>query len=89
MTGQTDGRLSESGFPIKPTYTADDLPKNLAEAVTALRGDDSFRAGFGPAFVDYYAHIKAAELERFQKEAGDQQADSVTSWEQREYLDLF
>jgi glutamine synthetase len=65
------------------------LPKNLAEAVTALRGDESFRAGFGPAFVDYYAHIKAAELERFQKEAGDQQSDSVTSWEQKEYLDLF
>jgi glutamine synthetase len=63
------------------------LPKSLGEAVTALRGDDAFRAGFGPAFVDYYAHIKEAELARFEKEQGDQ-AD-VTPWEQREYLDLF
>jgi glutamine synthetase len=65
------------------------LPKNLNEAVTALRGDEVFRAGFGPTFVDYYTHIKAAELERFRKEAGDHQADAVTSWEQNEYLDLF
>jgi glutamine synthetase len=63
------------------------LPKNLGEALTALRADESLRAGFGGAFIDYYTHIKAAELERFAKEAGDQ-AD-VTPWEQKEYLDLF
>jgi len=64
------------------------LPKNLAEAVTALRADEVFRAGLGPGFVDYYTHIKAAELERFQKEAAEDQVD-VTAWEQKEYLDLF
>jgi len=63
------------------------LPKNLGEALTALRTDEIFRAGFGAAFIDYYTHIKAAELERFQKETGDQAA--VTPWEQKEYLDLF
>jgi glutamine synthetase len=63
------------------------LPKNLTEALTALRGDEVFRAGFGPAFVDYYTHIKAAELERFQKEAREQ--PETTSWEQKEYFDLF
>jgi len=63
------------------------LPKNLNEALTALRSDEVFRAGFGPAFIDYYTHIKAAELERFQKEARDQ--PEVTPWEQKEYLDLF
>ncbi|MGB7456351.1 MAG: glutamine synthetase, partial [Pseudolabrys sp.] len=63
------------------------LPKNLDEALTALRADDVFRAGFGSPFIDYYAHIKAAELERFRKEAGDQ--PEVTAWEQKEYLDLF
>jgi glutamine synthetase len=63
------------------------LPKNLAEALTALRTDDAFRAGFGGGFVDYYTHIKAAELERFQKEARDQ--PEVTAWEQKEYFDLF
>ncbi len=63
------------------------LPKNLTEALTALRGDEVFRAGFGAAFVDYYTHIKAAELERFQKEAREQ--TETTPWEQKEYLDLF
>ena len=48
------------------------LPENLGEALTALRADDCFRAGFGDAFVDYYAHIKEAELDRFRKEAGRQ-----------------
>lgn len=63
------------------------LPKSLGEAVTALRADDCFRAGFGSGFVDYYAHIKEAELARFTKEAPDQ--PEVTPWEQKEYLDLF
>jgi glutamine synthetase len=63
------------------------LPANLSETVTALRADETFRDGFGAAFVDYYAHIKDAEWERFRKEA-PQQAE-VTAWEQNEYLDLF
>ena len=32
-------------------------------------------------FVDYFAHIKDAEIARFQME--------VTEWEHREYFDLF
>jgi glutamine synthetase len=63
------------------------LPKNLGEALTALRADETFRAGFGAGFVDYYTHIKAAELERFQKESREQ--PEPTPWEQKEYLDLF
>jgi glutamine synthetase len=63
------------------------LPKNLGEALTALRVDETFRAGFGAGFVDYYTHIKAAELERFQKDSREQ--PEPTPWEQKEYLDLF
>jgi glutamine synthetase len=63
------------------------LPKSLSEALTALRADDCFRSGFGQRFVDYYAHIKEAELDRFRKEAPDQ--PDVTAWEQNEYLDMF
>jgi glutamine synthetase len=63
------------------------LPKDLGEALTALRADACFRAGFGAAFIDYYAHIKDAELERFHKESCVQ--PEVTPWEQKEYLDLF
>jgi len=62
------------------------LPKNLSEALTALRADETFRTGFGGGFIDYYTHIKAAEIERFQKETTDH--PDVTPWEQKEYLDL-
>jgi glutamine synthetase len=65
------------------------LPKNLNEALTALRVDDVLRTGLGTGFIDYYTHIKAAELERFQKDAGDQPQLEVTPWEQKEYFDLF
>jgi len=70
-------------------YEADaaPLPKDLGEALGALCADDVFRAGFGAAFIDYYAHIKDAELARFRKEQGEQ--SDVTPWEQNEYLDLF
>ena len=57
------------------------LPSSLGEALEALRGDDCYRVGFGETFVDYYTHIKAAELARFQLE--------VTEWEQREYFEIF
>ena len=35
--------------------SAEPLPASLAEALAALKGSDCFRAGFGEAFVDYYA----------------------------------
>ncbi|CCE07914.1 putative glutamine synthetase (glnA4-like) [Bradyrhizobium sp. STM 3843] len=57
------------------------LPKSLREAVYALQDDPFFREKFGPQFVDYYVHIKSAEIERFQAEVSD--------WEQREYFELF
>jgi glutamine synthetase len=63
------------------------LPKDLGEALAALRGNDMFRKDFGGAFVDYYAHLKAAELARFKAESV--QGPDVTAWEQNEYFDLF
>jgi len=63
------------------------LPKDLGEALAALRASEIFGKAFGEAFVDYYAHIKEAELARFKAEAsGDAE---VTTWEQNEYFDLF
>jgi len=64
------------------------LPKNLGEAVAALRASKVFRAGFGDAFVDYFGHIKDAEFARFTAETGGEGND-VTAWEQNEYFDLF
>jgi glutamine synthetase len=60
---------------------ADPLPKSLSEAVSALKGDEFFREQLGAAFVDYYVHIKNAEIERFQAEVSD--------WEHREYFEMF
>jgi glutamine synthetase len=57
------------------------LPKSLREAVFALNDDPFFRDTLGAAFVDYYVHIKNAEIERFQSEVSD--------WEQREYFEMF
>jgi glutamine synthetase len=57
------------------------LPKSLGEAVAALKDDPFFREAMGAGFVDYYTHIKTAEIERFQAEVSD--------WEQREYFEMF
>ncbi len=57
------------------------LPKSLHEAVVALKDDPFFREALGAEFVDYYVHIKNAEIERFQAEVSD--------WEQREYFEMF
>jgi glutamine synthetase len=66
------------------------LPKDLGEALAALKASEVFRQGFGDAFVDYYVHLKQAELARFKAESGDGgQAADVTEWEQNEYFDLF
>jgi glutamine synthetase len=57
------------------------LPTSLREAVLALKDDTFFREALGAQFIDYYVHIKNAEIERFQAE--------VTEWEQREYFEMF
>lgn len=85
-------RKLDPGPPIESPYevSAEPLPKTLEEALKALRKDECFRAGFGPAFVDYYAHIKEAEIARFHKDERDARNQTgVTDWEQREYFDLF
>ena len=76
----------ESSIPVrrptrrmKPRPTL--LPKTLREAVSALKDDPFFREALGAEFVDYYVHIKNAEIERFQAEVSD--------WEQREYFEMF
>jgi len=60
---------------------ADLLPKSLREATFALKEDPFFREKMGATMVDYYTHIKNAEIDRFQAEVSD--------WEQREYFEMF
>jgi len=57
------------------------LPKSLRDAVSALKDDPFFREKLGAEFVDYYTHIKNAEIDRFLSE--------VTDWEHREYFEMF
>lgn len=76
-------RKLDPGPPADAPYEtpARILPQTLAEAIAALRADDVLRRAIGEGFVDYYCHIKEAEIRRFESE--------VTDWEHREYFDLF
>jgi glutamine synthetase len=56
------------------------LPRSLADALAALRGSTCMADAFGPFFVDYFARLKEAEIERFLSE--------VTEWEHKEYFAL-
>mgnify|MGYP001600928465 CR=1 FL=1 len=76
-------RAREPGASADTPYEkqASFLPTSLREAVLALKDDTFFREALGAQFIDYYVHIKNAEIERFQAE--------VTEWEQREYFEMF
>jgi glutamine synthetase len=67
---------------------AEMMPKNLGEALAALRDNACFRSAFGDDFVDYFVRIKDAEIARFRTEEKQDTAE-VTRWEQKEYFDLF
>nr|WP_145551785.1 glutamine synthetase family protein [Variovorax boronicumulans] len=60
---------------------AEQLPRSLDAALAALQADPVLVEGLGKGFVDYYCHIKQAEIARFNLE--------VTEWEHREYFDMF
>lgn len=57
------------------------LPRSLPDAMARLKADSYLCDSLGQRFVNYYCHIKNAELERFNLE--------VSEWEQREYFNLF
>jgi glutamine synthetase len=89
MASQIHAGLDGVDRRLEPGLSADTpyetnaalLPKTLREALDALNGDTFFRGAFGNGFVDYYIHIKNAEIERFQAEVSD--------WEHREYFEMF
>ena len=55
--------------------------RRCGKRCSALKDDPFFREALGAEFVDYYVHIKNAEIERFQAEVSD--------WEHREYFEMF
>jgi glutamine synthetase len=56
------------------------LPRSLMEAIPLLQENACLGAAFGPFFIDYFARLKQAEIDRFQSE--------VTEWEHGEYFEL-
>ncbi len=81
---------SEPGPSADTPYEAmaDLLPRNLSEALAALREDKLFADKFGTGFVDYYCKIKEAEIARFRTTEKDDDPE-ITRWEQKEYFDFF
>ncbi len=89
LDGMTRGLDPGPSADAPYTSSAEALPETLEEALAALRTNVCFRAGFGEAFMDYYAHIKQAEIARYHKDAIDKSDPTeVTEWERREYFDL-
>ncbi|HEU0216120.1 MAG TPA: glutamine synthetase family protein [Stellaceae bacterium] len=77
-----DGALDPGPSADTPYETpAPALPRSLREALEALGASEPLRHAFGAGFIDYFTHIKEAELARFDQEASE--------WEHREYFDLF
>ena len=76
---------TDPGEPVKgdPYQQVDKppMPRSLMEAVEALDGSSVLRAGFGDQFIDYFLHIKRAEIARF--------LAHVTDWEHREYFEMY
>ena len=69
--------------PVEEPYnsTAQRLPRSLFQALLYFQESAFYREQFGDNFVNYYATIKQAELDRFLSE--------VTDWEQKEYFEMF
>lgn len=71
------------------------LPTSLKAAVGALKEDDLFAKHFGQEFIDFIITLKESEIGRFEayleaEGISTEEADqTVTSWEQNEYLELF
>ena len=57
------------------------LPTSLIAAIEAFERSPLYRDALGAEFVDYLAHIKRAEWERYLM--------TVSEWEQAEYFNLF
>jgi len=69
--------------PVEKPYEGDaqKLPNNLHTAIEAFEASTFYRKQLGDGFVDYLAHIKRAEWQRY--------LGAVSEWEQREYFSLF
>ncbi|RYX90563.1 MAG: glutamine synthetase [Comamonadaceae bacterium] len=59
---------------------AEKLPASLPHALQALKADVALHAAFGTGFVDYFTHVKQAEVARHAE------SPDPADWERREYF---
>lgn len=76
-------RKAKAPPPVERPYENDAvaLPKSLVAAIERFEAGDFYRRAIGDGFVDYLAHIKRAEWNRYLM--------TVSEWEHREYFSLF
>ena len=85
----------DPGVPSDEAYTdeREAIPKNLQEAVDALRGSSMFQNKMGKLFVDYIIKMKESEISRYmayvEKEKIEDYENIVTEWEHKEYFEIF
>ena len=60
---------------------AQQLPRNLLEAIEILRGDELAQKVLGVTMINSFLHYKTDEWERYHQ--------AVTDWEVEEYLRLY
>jgi glutamine synthetase len=79
------GQRLRSAPATDAPYAADErrLPGQLGEALAALEADPVLCAGLGQTFVDYFVHIKRAELARYEA------AEDKLDFQRREYFSRF
>lgn len=88
-------RQIDPGSPTEEPYTTKSpvLPKSLAEAISDLSQSELFSQKMGQQFINFIIKMKQNEINRFLESVGDQPPEvylkQVTSWEQREYFELF
>ena len=77
-----NGKL-EAPAAVETPYEgeAPSFPKNLIGAIEQFENSVLFKEQFGSEFVEYLAHIKRAEWDRY--------LDTVSEWEQAEYFSAF
>jgi glutamine synthetase len=86
-----DERTEPGEMTVDPhDATLPRLPQSLSEAADALDENELLRKEMGDVFVDYYLRIKRNEWRRYTEYLAQQGIDddqnSVTDWEQREYF---
>ena len=83
------GPLSDEAY----TDNREPIPTSLEEAVNSLRENTVFRTKMGELFVNYIIKMKESEISRYnnfveKEQISDHQSIS-TSWEHREYFEIF